>query len=74
MAICNEISLLGVGLVMGAIGILASGASRDLLDSFLQMITPINEKALTGWYLVFYRTLYLTLLVALLIVITVLLI
>lgn len=74
MAICGEISLLTIGLVIGAIGILASSASRDLLDALLQMITPVNEKALSGWYLVFYRALYLLLLVAMLVAITVLLI
>jgi hypothetical protein len=72
MAICNQISLLSIGLLIGALSILASGASRDLLDSFLQMVTPVNERALTGWYLVFYRTLYLALLVALLVALTIL--
>lgn len=65
----KEFKLLIVGLIIGCFSIFLASSGRDLLDSFIQLVIPVSDRAISGGgYLFAWRVCYFLLIVALLVI------
>jgi hypothetical protein len=58
-AVRKNVWVLFVGIIVGSVSIFVGQAARDLLESLLQITTPMNDRIIrNGTVMVVYRLLY----------------